>query len=160
MDIKHRTAYARVKIIGVADPILLNDGVSLARLLGVEIPMALHHAPSRYNKIQIEIDFNPINLNQTSQERDFDEFIGAVDLSQVEIESDMQSSDRDTSSIIWHLSPLNPESESYDPLYAEYIRCYIPQHRETKTPADLATLRKHVESRYADTRWWNGSHRF
>ena len=150
MDMKHRMAYARIKLTGVSEPVVHNDGMSLTMLMR-EIMLTLSKFPSRYNDIQIDISFDPIGHALTQQEKDYREMLTGLDLGDIPLESDEEAA-------LWANSPINPQSDSYDPLLFEYRQCSITAHRQRKTPEDLALLRKHVESKYASSPHWNGSH--
>jgi hypothetical protein len=154
MDIKHRTAYARLKVQGVAQEILVNGGMSIAMLMR-ELTMTIADAPNRYDGLTIEIDFKPFGETRTSQETAFKEMFAGLDLSDVELVSE-----DDPAIARWQRSPQNPESPEFDALYREYIMCGSSNHRAAKTPEDLNLLRRHVERAYAGTEWWDGSHRW
>jgi hypothetical protein len=150
MDMKHRLAYASVKQHGVKDAVILNEGLSLTQLM-MSIARTLASMAPRYDGVAIEISFNPIGEKLTNQEVALKEIIAGLDLTDIEVESDEEAA-------AWANSPINPDSPTYDPLLKEYRMCLIQSHRETKTPADLATLRKHVESTYKGTEHWDGAH--
>lgn len=152
MDTKHRTAYARVKITGVAEPIVLNEGKSLMMLL-IEIQQQLRNAKPVYQAIDIRIEFTPMSEHLTSQEIGYREVFAGLDMALIQF-------DDDTDTNLWDTHPRNPESPNYDPLFDEYLRCKVASHRATKTPEDLGQLRRHMDTNYKDSQWWDRSHTF
>lgn len=152
MDVKHRLAYAEVKIVGVADSIVINDGFSVAQLM-TKIVMALHNAPNRYQGVSIDMQFEPINQHMTSQEKMLKEMIAMIPPGSIEMADDDAPD-------LWSTNPMNPNSPNYDALYDAYQQCSSPATRAMKTPEDLNILRRHMESHYAGTDWWDGSHRW
>lgn len=153
MDIKHRVTYGQVKVPGIREPQIFNDGAGMAMLMS-RIMQCIAAAPNRYDSdIVITLSFEPIGKTLTSNELALREMIAMIDPSQIELADD------DTSNP-WLINPMNPQSSNYDPLYHEYQNCSSPAHRAMKTPEDLSILRKHMDIHYVGTQWWDGSHRW
>lgn len=150
MDIKHKQTFVRISQTGVSKDIVLNDGMSLLQLWP-KIFAELAAMPNRYQGVTIELAWKPIN-DKPKGEMTLTEMILADGGFVIEQATDEEEAEMAEG------NPSDPNSTIYDPLYAEYVKCHNSAHRETKTPTDLTTLRRHVEANYGGTKWWRGFH--
>lgn len=151
MDIAHKDVWFRVTTFGGKESTLIHEGGFSKGILAVMRHISA--APNRYGPGSIEFDFSPMSQHVTEQEASFATLMAGLDFSNIEDESPEEAAK-------WAGSPMNVDSDSYDPIFVMYQQCHVASFRDTKTPEDLAILRKHVESKYQGSGWWDGSHKW
>jgi len=149
MDVKHKHVFAKLKITGMRDSIMVDVGGIAKTMQALTIHM---HEAQMNMKGPIQITLSPYPLVQGEDAKpDFSGTMG-IDPSMIIPESELPDDMKE------QLARARKEQE--DPLLIEYRSLSITSVREATTPERIGELKAHMNQHYKGTEHWDGIHKF